>query len=585
MSGLGFVVYHGETPVFERISEAEKADRSHREVQLRPRTLLVAVSLGVALACCHARGDEPASAQEGVADRSPRFLARIRDRWGRRARVMAQPKRSESASSPAAPAERTDPAPTGLPMAAPVEGIAPPHAQSRMEAPTAIPAVFPLYQGFSGTGDESVRRAQAVDIPSQAAGQPATAAPRPSTSPAQAAQSRTAPTPPSPSASPAAGPPSPATAPAQPSTAAATPSQASRAEETSEAAASTERGEGFGESSSFGQGGDFNMIGDQAPILAVHPFRQQAFVPRIPTPPPLPRPGQASSFVASVRGLKISENQSPAPQDRVFYSVNFFAEVNQTLNKKFEASVDGLRVYREILGFEKTFNEGNGSLGMQLPINTVSANSTITGNFAKLAGTSTSTGDLSFFGKYIFARDPASGSLVSGGLAISTPNGPANFAGAKYLASLDSTFIQPFVGYIWSRDRFYLHGFSAIDTPASLRPATMLFNDVGIGYFVLKSTDEHDWLTAIAPTFEVHVNTPLTHGDYNNRNDPGAVPNVVDLTYGINFQFNRRSILTFGLVTPVTAPKPFDYEALILFNVFYGRTRRATQANAPMLGG
>ena len=55
---------------------------------------------------------------------------------------------------------------------------------------------------------------------------------------------------------------------------------------------------------------------------------------------------------------------------------------------------------------------------------------------------------------------------MSGGLAISTPNGPANFAGAKYLASLDSTSIQPFVGYIWNRDRFYLHGFSAIDTPA-----------------------------------------------------------------------------------------------------------------------
>jgi len=321
------------------------------------------------------------------------------------------------------------------------------------------------------------------------------------------------------------------------------------------------------------------MIGDQAPILAVHPLA----VP--PKPPPLPRPGQASSFVASVRGLKISENQSPNPQDRVFYTFNFFAEVNQHLNQKFEASVAGLRVYREVMGFEKTFHDGDGSFGMRLPIDTVSANSTITGKFAKLAGTSTSTGDLSLFGKYIFLRDPATGSLVSGGLAISTPNGPANFAGAKYLASLDSTFIQPFVGYIWSRDRFYLHGFSALDTPASLRLATMLFNDVGMGYFVLRSTDPQDWLTAIAPTFEVHVNTPLTHGDWTNRNDPGGVPNNVNLTYGINFEFNRRSILTFGLVTPVTGPKPFDYEALILFNVFFGRTRRAMQGNPPMLGG
>ena len=336
---------------------------------------------------------------------------------------------------------------------------------------------------------------------------------------------------------------------------------------------------GFGELSSFGQGGTFQMIGDQSPIQSIHALALP------PTPPPLPSPGKASSFVAAVRGLKISENQSPAPQDRVFYSFNFFAEVNQHLNQKFEASVDGLRVYREVLGFEKTFHDGDGSFGMRLPINTVSANSTITGHFAKLAGTSTSTGDLSFFGKYVFLRDPASGSLVSGGLAINTPNGPANFAGAKYLAILDSTSIQPFVGYIWRRNRFYLHGFSAIDTPASLRLATMLYNDVGIGYFVLRSTDPQDWLTAIAPTFEVHVNTPLTHGDWTNRNDPAGMPNDVNLTFGINFEFNRRSILTFGLVTPVTGPRPFDYEALILFNVFYGRTRRTMQGNPPVLGG
>ena len=247
--------------------------------------------------------------------------------------------------------------------------------------------------------------------------------------------------------------------------------------------------------------------------------------------------------------------------------------------------MSGLRVYREVLGFEKTFADGDGSLGIRFPIDTVSANSTLTGKFAKLAGTSTSPGDLTFFGKYVFVRDPASGSLVSGGLAITTPNGPASFAGAKYLANLHSTAIQPFVGYIWSRDRFYLHGFTAIDTPASLQIATMVYNDVGVGYFVLRSPDPFDWLTAIAPTFEVHVNTPLTHGDWQNRDDPGGVPNVVNLTYGLNFEFSRRSILTFGLVTPVTGPRPFDYEALILFNVFFGRTRRTMQGNVPMLGG
>jgi len=162
-----------------------------------------------------------------------------------------------------------------------------------------------------------------------------------------------------------------------------------------------EQAGGFGELSSFGQGGTFQMIGDQSPIQAIHALALPPTPPSLPPQPPrLPSPAKASSFVASVRGVKISENQSPNPQDRVFYSFNFFADVNQHLNQKFQASVDGLKVYREVLGFEKTFHNGDGSFGIRMPINTVSANSTIKGNFAKLAGTSTAVGDLSFFAKW-----------------------------------------------------------------------------------------------------------------------------------------------------------------------------------------
>jgi hypothetical protein len=44
-------------------------------------------------------------------------------------------------------------------------------------------------------------------------------------------------------------------------------------------------------------------------------------------------------------------------------------------------------------------------------------------------------------------------------------------------------------------------------------------------------------------------------------------------------------LLTFGFVTPVTGPRPFDYEALLLFNVRFGRSRAAQRALPPVLGG
>ena len=110
-------------------------------------------------------------------------------------------------------------------------------------------------------------------------------------------------------------------------------------------AAGMETAGGFGELSSFGQGGTFQMIGDQAPLT----LRQAASpAPGLPppfppgTPPPPPSPRQASAIVPSVRGFKIAENQSPQPQDRVFFTFDYFSDLNGALNRRFESPVDNL---------------------------------------------------------------------------------------------------------------------------------------------------------------------------------------------------------------------------------------------------
>ena len=114
---------------------------------------------------------------------------------------------------------------------------------------------------------------------------------------------------------------------------------------------------------------------------------------------------------------------------------------------------------------------------------------------------------------------------------------------------------------------------------------TILSNDVGLGYYLYRNPDADGFLTAIAPTFEVHVNTPLNHRDVFDANDRAGTPDVVNLTYGVNFGFARSAVLTLGFVTPVTGPKPFDYEApSCSTSASAGRGRRGGR-RLPLLGG
>ena len=330
------------------------------------------------------------------------------------------------------------------------------------------------------------------------------------------------------------------------------------------------------------------IIGDQSPIVV---SSQATTIPPLPRPitptpaPTTPSPRLASALSPGVRGIKIAENQSPRPQDRVFYSFNFYGDLNRAVNARFDTPVKNLRAYRHILGFEKTFDDGRGSIGFRLPIDTLTADSNIAGNFAKPGGTSTSPGDLGLFAKFIFRDNPKTGSLISAGVALTAPTGPRNFAGANYLQSIHTTRVQPFVGYIYNWDRLYLHGFTAVEFPMNPGDVTLAYNDVGIGYFAYRDDDPTHWLTAVAPTFEVHVNSALNHRGAFSTTDPSGTSSVVNLTSGLNLEFFRQSTLTFAVVAPVTTPKPFDLEAVALVNIRFGARRKAREAPPVVIGG
>jgi hypothetical protein len=316
----------------------------------------------------------------------------------------------------------------------------------------------------------------------------------------------------------------------------------------------------------FSRGAMPQMLGDQAPLLG-------------------PSHGSAPNVVrlSYVRGYKMADNQSPMPQDRVFVAFNFYDNLNTLASRGAAATIHDLNVYREFFGIEKTFLDQTASIGIRLPLNSLTAESRIPG----LSGSSTAVGDLTVFAKYLVWKDLERGNLVSAGLAVTPPNGPGAFAGSKIANSLHTAALQPFLGYIWRlSDDAFVQGFSGVNVPTDPGVVTMYYNDVGIGYFLYRNQGPADrWLTAVVPTFEVHVNTPLNHRLMQTPQGLSGTPDVVDLTFGSSLMF-RGSVLTVGIVDPVTGPRPFDLEVVVLLNVFYGKTRRArVPAPPPVIGG
>jgi hypothetical protein len=336
------------------------------------------------------------------------------------------------------------------------------------------------------------------------------------------------------------------------------------------------------------------MFGDQAPLQTL------PGLPHNPRRAPTTLVQKGGSTFPWLRGFKIADNQSPLPQDRVFFNFNYYNNLNYAVNRVISAPVHGLEAYRYQLGLEKTFWDGLASIGIRDSIDTLSVGS----SNAALRGTHTAVGDLNIFTKFVlcqfgnlgaaatpgfaglFGRGDGTGGVISGGLSLTMPTGPSSFAGSPVGKGFRDTQIQPFLGYYFQAGRFYLHGFEAINVPCDGNDVTMLFNDVGIGYYVYRNERLDGIINAFAPTFEVHANIPLNHRDVLNITDLAGTADIVDLTLGGNILFGERVLFSGAVATPVTGPRPFAVEALALLNIYFGGGRRVGPAApaAPILG-
>jgi hypothetical protein len=242
--------------------------------------------------------------------------------------------------------------------------------------------------------------------------------------------------------------------------------------------------------------------------------------------------------------FNITENESPRPIDRVYVSYDYYNNVDAVLRFPGVPSSD---LHRETIGFEKTFLDRNASVGLRLP-------------FLQLVGNKdvedSQVGDLSIIFKYAFYNDRSTGNLLSGGMVLTAPTGQGLRIDGE--STLHSTVLQPFAGYIVNFNRaFYVQGFSSLAVPTDARDVTLLFNSMAMGYWIYRSDERDRLLTGVVPVAEFHVNTPLNHRGTDHA--PIGFADSVNFTGGSYF-FLRRAVLGAAVGTPLTGPRPYDFE-------------------------
>jgi hypothetical protein len=275
--------------------------------------------------------------------------------------------------------------------------------------------------------------------------------------------------------------------------------------------------------------------------------------PNVATTVHLPNGATVAALVPILaRGsFKIADNESPRPTDRVFFSYNYFDRINTSFQG---SGTPPFNLNREVIGFEKTFFNGNASFGLRMPFLSLSNNAF--GNTD-----SNQVGDLSFIIKWALLNNRITGDVLSVGMVVTAPTGDPFIAVNGN--SINPWLLQPYVGYIVNRGDFYLQGFTSLTVPTDSQDVTLLLNDIGVGYWVFR--DPHGRvLKGLVPTFEAHLLTPLDHRGSQNA---GGVPDYLSLTGGINAVFGRNSTLGFAVGAPVTGPRPYDMEVVASLNI------------------
>lgn len=308
-------------------------------------------------------------------------------------------------------------------------------------------------------------------------------------------------------------------------------------------------------------------------------------------------------------GLKVSDNNSPLPRDRVYYRFSNYDNLIKTAPRvDFPSTVQQFRASQSLpvhtIGLEKTFCDGRASVEVRAPFaRRVEFDETfISDDGTSAASTTYATageGNMSVITKAILGAEDDL--IWGGGVALEAPTGrdtQFNLASTRGEYQNKAVYLYPYLAALWTpQQRVFHQVFVGVNVPlnddelvildplvlpptelsrADIEPATTFSLDWSTGYWLRRNATDR-FISGVALIGEVHYTGSLgaptqvqpDSGLFLSTIDAGASSiDYLNLTGGLHLQLGPRMSLRLSGVLPV-ADRPFDNEATAQWTYWY----------------
>jgi hypothetical protein len=304
------------------------------------------------------------------------------------------------------------------------------------------------------------------------------------------------------------------------------------------------------------------------------------------------------------RRVKIAENDSPIPVDRVFFNYNHFHNLFQ-LSERPPAppgappTVRQVSIDRYTVGVEKTMAGGEYSVEVRLPFN-----GTFDEQLQTVGVDGRNIGNLALVFKSLLYSDE--GLAIGAGLGLDTPTGGdtiGRIGQANIRFNNQALHVLPYIGFLvapgdptWGwNNGFFFSGFAQIDIATEGNSVNLLapgapaarslgkfteqnlaFLDLGLGYWLYRNPYA-ERLTGLSVITELHYTTALQNSDVLSLDLPAADIaiassgnrfDVLNGTIGVQMLLFELSSLRIAGVFPLRSEDQrfFDSEVQVQFN-------------------